>query len=243
MYLYVKRASDICVAIISLFILSAIWLIVATLIKIDSNGPVLFKQQRFGKDKKPFTIYKFRTMTVEAPKNCATNDLDNAASFITRTGKIMRKLSIDELPQFLNVLKGEMSLVGPRPVILQETDLIYERDKYRANHCTPGITGWAQANGRDEVNIYEKARMDGEYADNFGLMMDLRCLTKTVETILFQKGYREGALPSIIPQMQPTTTPFYASINRNSKKINRPIRRRSTSMANTIDAASKANVA
>lgn len=193
MYAYAKRAADFFVAVISLLFLIVIGAIVATLIKVDSKGPVLFKQQRFGKDKKPFTIYKFRTMTTEAPKDCPTNDLENASSYITRTGQIMRKLSIDELPQFLNVLKGEMSLVGPRPVVLTEVDLIAERDKYNANSFTPGITGWAQANGRDEINIYEKARMDGEYAHNFGIKMDLRCLVKTVETILFAKGYKEGS--------------------------------------------------
>jgi O-antigen biosynthesis protein WbqP len=231
MYTYAKRAGDICVALISLLILSVIWVIVAMLIKVDSRGPVLFKQQRYGRDKQPFTIYKFRTMTTEAPKNCATNDLENAASFITRTGKVMRQLSIDELPQFLNVLKGEMSLVGPRPVILQETNLIEERDKYQANRCIPGITGWAQANGRDEVSIYEKARMDGEYARNLSLMMDLRCIAKTIETLLFAKGYREGVIISPLPQVRATNIPvFYASIQSSSSKINRPIRRRSTSL-------------
>jgi O-antigen biosynthesis protein WbqP len=230
MYTYAKRAGDICVALISLLILSAIWVIVAALIKTDSKGPVLFKQLRYGKDKHPFTIYKFRTMTIEAPSNSATNDLANAASFITRTGKIMRKLSIDELPQFYNVLRGEMSLVGPRPVILQESNLIEERDKYQANRCTPGITGWAQANGRDEVDIYEKARMDGEYAENFGFIMDLRCMIKTVDTILFAKGYKEGVRGVALPQ-NPTLAPsFYARIRTVSKNVNRPIRRRSTAI-------------
>lgn len=193
MYGYTKRGADIIVAVISLAFLSIIWVAIAVAIKLDSKGPVLFKQQRFGKDQKPFLIYKFRTMATDAPADVATNDLKNATSYITRTGKIMRKLSLDELPQFLNVLKGEMSLVGPRPVILAETDLITEREKYGANALVPGITGWAQANGRDEIDIYTKARMDGDYASEFGLAMDIRCLFKTVETILFAKGYREGA--------------------------------------------------
>ena len=194
MYTYAKRAADFSVAIISLCLLAVLFVVVAILIKVDSKGPIFFKQLRFGKDKKPFTIYKFRTMTTDAPKNAATRELQDAASYITKVGKVMRKLSIDELPQLLNILKGEMSVVGPRPVILAETDLITERTKYGANALTPGITGWAQANGRDEIDIYTKARMDGDYASEFGLVMDIRCLFKTVETILFAKGYQEGAV-------------------------------------------------
>ena len=194
MYTYAKRAADFSVAIISLCLLAVLFVVVAILIKADSKGPIFFKQLRFGKDKKPFTIYKFRTMTTDAPKNAATRELQDAASYITKVGKIMRKLSIDELPQLLNILKGEMSVVGPRPVILAEIDLITERTKYGANALIPGITGWAQANGRDEIDIYTKARMDGDYASEFGLVMDIRCLFKTVETILFAKGYQEGAV-------------------------------------------------
>ena len=194
MYTYAKRAADFSVAIISLCLLAVLFVVVAILIKADSKGPIFFKQLRFGKDEKPFTIYKFRTMTTDAPKNAATRELQDAASYITKVGKIMRKLSIDELPQLLNILKGEMSVVGPRPVILAEIDLITERTKYGANALIPGITGWAQANGRDEIDIYTKARMDGDYASEFGLVMDIRCLFKTVETILFAKGYQEGAV-------------------------------------------------
>jgi len=229
MYAYAKRAADLSIAAVSLLLLAPILGIVAILIKIDSKGPVLFKQQRFGKDKTPFMIYKFRTMTTDAPKNAATRELKNASNYITKVGAIMRKLSIDELPQLLNVVRGEMSLVGPRPVILKELDLILERDKYNANTCKPGITGWAQANGRDEVNIYEKAHMDGEYTERFGLKMDLHCLAKTVETIIFAKGYQEGTR-TILPPLQPSTqTPvFYSRIRSISKAVNRPIRRRQT---------------
>jgi len=169
------------------------WIAIAMAIKADSKGPVLFKQLRYGKDQKPFMIYKFRTMAVNAPSDMATNDFKDSSSYITKVGKIMRKLSLDEVPQFINVLKGEMSLVGPRPVILAETDLIAERHKYGANALVPGITGWAQANGRDEIDIYAKARMDGDYASEFGMLMDIRCLFKTVETILFAKGFQEGS--------------------------------------------------
>lgn len=231
MYTYAKRAGDICIATISLFLLSATLVVVAILIKVDSKGPVFFRQQRYGKNKQPFIIYKFRTMTTEAPQNCATNDLANATNYITRVGKVMRKLSIDELPQFFNVLKGEMSLVGPRPVILAEADLIAERDKYGANLCTPGITGWAQANGRDEVDIYEKARMDGEYAENQGFTMDMRCLLRTVETIVFGKGYQEGSASTLMPQVTPSVSSsvFYSRINTTTKNVKRPVRRQRTS--------------
>lgn len=227
MYMYTKRAADIFVAIISILALAFVWVIVAVLVKADSKGPVLFKQQRFGKDKKPFTIYKFRTMTTEAPKNSPTNDLEDASIYITTTGRIMRKLSIDELPQFFNILKGEMSLVGPRPVVLNEVDLISERDKYNANSCRPGITGWAQANGRDEISISQKAQLDGEYVDKFGLTMDLRCLVKTVDTILFAKGYREGSRKaasniysygssSNASSTSATATPYYSASSTNN---------------------------
>ena len=227
MYTYVKFSVDLAVAIISLFLLAFVLGIVSIFIKVDSKGPVLFKQQRSGKDKKPFTIYKFRTMTTDAPKNAPTCELQDATHYITRVGNVMRKLSIDELPQLLNIIKGEMSFVGPRPVILNEVDLIYERDKYNANSCKPGITGWAQANGRDEINFYDKARMDGEYTEKLGLMMDLRCLAKTVETILFAKGYQEGARTIPMPQQPAIQVPaFYSQIKSVSKAVNRPIRRR-----------------
>ena len=193
MYVRIKRVADASVAAIFLVLFIIPGAIIALIIRLDSKGPVIFKQQRSGKDKKPFFIYKFRTMTTDAPKNSPTNDLKDSASFITPIGKVMRKLSIDELPQLVNVLKGDMSIVGPRPVILNEVELLAERDKYNANSCTPGITGWAQANGRDEVDIYEKARMDGEYRDKFGVLMDFYCLVKTTETIVFAKGFKEGS--------------------------------------------------
>lgn len=173
------------------------------IIKSDSKGPVFFKHKRYGKDKKVFTIYKFRSMYIDAPKDCATNDLENAHRYITRFGKFLRLSSIDELPQLINILKGDMSLVGPRPVIVSETDLINEREKYGANSCKPGITGWAQVNGRDELRIKEKARMDGEYVKNLSFLMDLECFLMTFKVILLAKGHKEATellLPESIPQ-------------------------------------------
>lgn len=190
---YVKRAIDVIFSLVALIIFLPVGLIVALLIKLDSKGPVIFSHARFGRGKMPFTIYKFRSMSVHAPRNAPTSSLRNATSYITRIGKIMRKLSLDELPQLINVLKGEMSLIGPRPVVLKEIDLILERDRYGANACRPGITGWAQVNGRDELNNEDKAKMDGEYVKNFGILMDIKCILMTIHAVLSIKGHREGA--------------------------------------------------
>jgi O-antigen biosynthesis protein WbqP len=189
---YLKRAFDLLSAILLILILSIPFIMIAIWIKLDSRGPVFFKHKRAGKDLKPFTVYKFRTMKTEAPRDVATRNLRDSAMYITRSGKILRKLSVDELPQLLNVLRGEMSMVGPRPVVLQEEDLFVEREKYGANACIPGITGWAQVNGRDEVRVAEKAKMDGEYVDNFGFIMDVKCLLMTVAAVLSIRGHREG---------------------------------------------------
>lgn len=234
MYMHVKRASDISFALILLFMFSLLLIGISILISADSKGPILFRQKRYGKDKRPFTIYKFRTMTVEAPADQATSSLVNANSYITRSGMVLRKLSLDELPQLINVLRGEMSFVGPRPVILQETGLIEERDKYGANGCLPGITGWAQANGRDEIDLYEKARLDGEYAGSIGLIMDFRCLLKTIDTILFSKGYREGAPAAVVAYVAPQEVVFYSKVKSNSKKVSRLVRRKHAIKTRTI---------
>lgn len=189
---YIKRLLDIIIASIALLMALPITLFIALAIKLDDGGPVFFKHKRYGQNKNPFTIYKFRTMKTTAPSNCPTNSLTNHQQHIMRSGKILRKLSLDELPQLLNVLQGHMSLVGPRPVILAETDLIAERDKYGANACKPGITGWAQVNGRDEVQTKRKAKMDGEYVYRLGFMMDLKCILHTVYAVFSLKGHREG---------------------------------------------------
>lgn len=187
-----KRALDLSVAIPALIILSPVMVVVAVWIKLDSAGGVLFRQLRSGKDRVPFTIYKFRSMAKAAPNNMATNSFKDASAYITRSGKIIRKLSLDELPQLINVIKGDMSIVGPRPVILDETNLLDLRDQYDANGVKPGVTGWAQVNGRDELNDIMKARMDGEYVERFGLRTDIRCLVKTVGAVLSLSGHAEG---------------------------------------------------
>lgn len=190
---YIKAFLDLCFALIALIIALPFIAIIAVIIKLEDGGPVMFKHKRFGQNKQPFTIYKFRTMKTSAPKNMPTNSLLNAEDHITRFGRIMRKLSLDEVPQLINVLRGEMSIVGPRPVILKETDLVALRQKYKANSCKPGITGWAQVNGRDELRIVEKAKMDGEYVRNLGPWMDLKCILLTIYAVVAVKGHREGA--------------------------------------------------
>ena len=201
---FIKRIMDIFIAIAGIVVLFIPAIVIALLIKLDSEGPIFFKHNRYGKDKKIFTIYKFRSMHIDAPKYCATNDLKNYKHHITKLGKFLRLSSIDELPQLINVLKGEMSIVGPRPVITNETELISEREKYGANSCKPGITGWAQVNGRDELRIKEKAKMDGEYAKKLSFITDLKCVILTFKVILLAKGHKEASsvllLPDEIPQ-------------------------------------------
>lgn len=189
---YLKRILDFISAVLLLVILCVPFIVIAVWVKLDSRGPVFFKHKRAGKNLEPFTVYKFRTMRTNAPKNMPTNRLRDSDRYITRSGRVMRKLSLDELPQLFNVILGDMSIVGPRPVVLQEKDLFAAREGYGANACTPGITGWAQVNGRDEVRTAEKARMDGEYANNFGFVMDVRCLLMTMSAVLSVKGHREG---------------------------------------------------
>ncbi len=187
-----KRALDITIAAAALIVFFIPMIVVAIWVKIDSRGPALFRQARFGKDLVPFTVYKFRTMTTDAPNDMPTNAFKHAGAHITRSGKIMRKLSLDELPQLFNVLLGDMSIVGPRPVVLKEKNLIELREQVGANSVKPGITGWAQVNGRDELNDAIKSRMDGEYVRGLGWRMDVKCLMMTVFAVLSVKGHREG---------------------------------------------------
>ena len=168
-------------------------MIISIAIKIDSKGPVIFSQQRFGINKTTFNIYKFRTMDILAPRNVATKDLGESSKYITKLGSILRKTSLDELPQLINILIGQMSIVGPRPVILEEYDLIAEREKYGANSVRPGLTGWAQVNGRDELDNETKARYDGEYVKNFGFFMDLKCFFRTIFLVFSKDGVLEGS--------------------------------------------------
>lgn len=189
---FIKRLFDITVSAVALVILAIPFAVVAILIKLDSKGPAFFRQQRMGKDGKPFRIYKFRTMRQDAPHNTATAELDNAKDKITRVGGVCRKTSIDELPQFINVLKGDMSIIGPRPVVLTETELIEMRHENGADKVLPGLTGLAQVNGRDQVSNMQKATFDGIYAARVNLKMDAKVVLKTVWYVVLRVGIREG---------------------------------------------------
>jgi O-antigen biosynthesis protein WbqP len=191
-YPAIKRIIDIVFSSIGLIILCPVYLIIIVLIKIDSKGPILFKQKRIGKNKICFNILKFRTMYIDTPKDTPTHLLSNPDKYITRIGVILRKTSLDELPQIWNILVGEMSIIGPRPALWNQYDLISERDKYGANAITPGLTGWAQINGRDELPIEIKARLDGDYVRDMSLAMDIKCFFGTIISVLKRDGVVEG---------------------------------------------------
>lgn len=192
MYQVVKRLLAILISGLAIIILSPVLLAVAIAIKCDSKGPVLFKQKRVGKDKKHFMIYKFRSMYVDAPADMPTHMLKDPTAMITKIGAFLRKTSLDELPQLFNIFKGEMAIVGPRPALWNQYDLIAERDKYNANSIRPGLTGWAQINGRDELEIEEKSRLDGYYVAHMSFLMDLKCFFGTFISVLKSDGVVEG---------------------------------------------------
>ena len=172
--------------------LSPVYLILAIAIKIDDPGPILFRQKRVGIHKSHFQIMKFRTMKMETPRDMPTHLLQNPEQYITRVGKILRKTSLDELPQIFQIFTGDMSIIGPRPALWNQFDLIAERDKYGANDVRPGLTGWAQINGRDELPIDVKARLDGEYVQNLSFLFDCKCFFGTIASVLKSDGVVEG---------------------------------------------------
>lgn len=196
-YRYIKRGIDILLSGLAVIILSPALLVLCAAIKIDSRGPILFKQKRIGIHKTYFWIYKFRTMRTDTPKDMPTHLLTNPEQYITKVGKFLRKTSLDELPQIFNILKGDMSIVGPRPALWNQDDLIAERDKYGANDVMPGLTGWAHINGRDELEIPVKAAFDGEYVKKFGFAMDVRCFFGTFLSVLRGDGVVEGGTGSM----------------------------------------------
>ncbi|WP_424684915.1 sugar transferase [Enterococcus sp.] len=194
---YLKRGIDFILSLVGIIVLSPLFLILCLAIKLDSKGPIIFKQKRVGKDKKHFSIYKFRTMRIDTPKEMPTHLLENPDHFITKTGKFLRKTSLDELPQLFNILKGNMAVIGPRPALWNQDDLIAERDKYKANDIRPGLTGLAQISGRDELEIECKAKLDGDYTDNLSLMMDLKCFFGTFGAVFKRAGVVEGGTGSL----------------------------------------------
>ncbi len=192
MYQHIKRLIDIILSFAAIVLLSPILLILALLIKLDSKGPVLFRQKRVGKGKTHFEILKFRTMYADVPKDVPTHMLQNPESKITKIGRFLRKSSLDELPQIFNIFKGEMSIIGPRPALWNQFDLIQERDKYGANDVRPGLTGLAQVMGRDELPIDVKAKYDGDYVKNITFKNDVKIFFKTIFSVLNADGVKEG---------------------------------------------------
>lgn len=189
---FIKRLLDILLSAIGILVLLIPMLIVVILIKIDSPGPVLFQQKRVGLHKKYFNILKFRTMRSDTPKDTPTHMLENPEQWITKVGRFLRKTSLDELPQIFNIFVGQMSIIGPRPALWNQFDLTEERDKYGANDVRPGLTGWAQINGRDELEIPVKAKLDGEYIEKMSFLFDCKCFFGTLVSVLKSDGVVEG---------------------------------------------------
>lgn len=189
---FIKRALDIVIATAGILILSPLFLFLILAIKLDSRGSAFFRQKRVGIHKTYFYILKFRTMKEGAPNDVPTHMLATPEQYITKTGRFLRKTSLDELPQIINILKGDMSIVGPRPALWNQYELVEERDKYGANDVFPGLTGWAQINGRDELEIPMKAKLDGEYVKHLGFRMDCICFFKTISSVLRRDGVVEG---------------------------------------------------
>lgn len=188
----IKRFIDILCSLVAIIFLSVVYLPICVVVKCTSKGPVFFKQKRVGKDKTHFNILKFRTMRIDTPKDCPTHLLENPDQYITGVGKFLRKTSLDELPQIFNIFAGHMSVIGPRPALWNQDDLIAERDKYNINALKPGLTGWAQIHGRDELPIPVKVEMDKVYYDNFSFGFDVKCLFLTVTSVLKGDGVVEG---------------------------------------------------
>ena len=188
----IKRLLDFLLALCGIVVLSPVLLILVIAIKLDSPGPVLFKQKRIGIHKSYFYILKFRTMRVDTPKDVPTHLMENPEQWITKVGAFLRKTSLDELPQIFNILVGHMSIIGPRPALWNQEDLIAERDRYGANDVVPGLTGWAQINGRDELPIDVKAKLDGEYVERQSFGFDVKCFFGTIATVLKRDGVVEG---------------------------------------------------
>lgn len=187
-----KRIFDLLFSIVAIVLLSPVLLALVILVKLTSKGPVIFSQRRIGKDKKEFNIYKFRSMYIDTPKDVPTHLLDKPDAFITPVGKVLRKTSLDELPQLINIFKGEMSFVGPRPALYNQYDLIELRDRAGANSVRPGVTGWAQINGRDELPIPVKVEYDKYYVENMSFFLDIKIVLKTFTNVILSKGVVEG---------------------------------------------------
>ena len=191
-YLPFKRFFDILLSLLAIIVFSPLYIIIAIIVKCTSKGPVFFKQERIGKNKKHFKILKFITMRIDTPKDVPTHMLENPEKYITGIGKFLRKTSLDEIPQAFNIFIGQMSIVGPRPALYNQDDLVEEREKYHANEIVPGLSGWAQCNGRDTLPISEKAKLDGEYVTRFNIWFDIKIIFKTAFQAFRGKDEVEG---------------------------------------------------
>lgn len=198
---FIKRMMDLLLSTVAIFVLFPVWLIIALAIVIDDPGPILFKQKRVGKKKNGeityFLLYKFRSMKMSTPHDMPTHMLENPEQYITCVGRFLRKSSLDELPQIFNIFMGKMSIIGPRPALWNQYDLIEEREKYGANDVKPGLTGWAQINGRDELEIDTKAKFDGEYVENISFIFDVKCFFGTIFSVIKSDGIVEGGTGEI----------------------------------------------
>lgn len=188
----IKRILAVVLSLLGLILLSWLYLIIVIAVKTDTPGPALFRQKRIGIHKKEFEILKFRTMRSDTPHDMPTHMLADPASYITRTGKFLRRTSLDELPQLINILKGDMAVIGPRPALWNQDDLLEERDRYGANDVRPGLTGWAQIHGRDELEIPQKAKLDGYYVEHMNLSLDMKCFFGTIRSVVHTEGVVEG---------------------------------------------------
>lgn len=194
---FFKRLIDLLLSFLAIIVLIPVWIIISVAIFVTDPGPIFFTQKRVGKDKRIFKILKFRTMKTSTPHDMPTHLLENPDRYITTIGGFLRKTSLDELPQVFNVFVSQMSMIGPRPALWNQDDLIAERDKYGANDIKPGITGWAQINGRDELEIADKARLDGEYVENLSFFFDCKCFFGTIKSVLHRDGVVEGGTGEI----------------------------------------------
>lgn len=198
---FFKRLIDLVLSTLGIIVLSIPMLVIAIIIKRDDPGPALFKQERVGIHKKPFTLYKFRSMKLDTP-NVPTHMLEDPDRYMIGIGKTIRKYSLDELPQLFNIWTGKMSIIGPRPALFSQEDLLAERDRYGANDVKPGLTGWAQINGRDELEIDVKAKLDGEYVEKMGFVFDCKCFFGTITSVLKHEGVVEGGTGTISKESQ-----------------------------------------
>lgn len=196
-YKFIKRFGDMVLSFVGIVLLFPLFVLLGIIIKIDCKGPIFFTQKRIGKNKKHFKIYKFRTMKIGTANNIPTHLLKNPEERITKFGKFLRKSSLDEIPQIINIFFGNMSIIGPRPALYNQKDLILERDKYNVNSIRPGLTGYAQINGRDELSIEEKAKLDGYYVKNISLWLDIKVFVLTIFSVFRSKGILEGGTGKI----------------------------------------------